>query len=91
MATPHFSTQVNGSSFVIEQQQPAESEGESESENEIEPESDAAFLERAHRDGNDDWLNEIGNLRDVDSLVYDIDDEPFSTVDARRYKRLKHG
>ena len=48
----------------IEQQQPAESE----SENEVESESDAAFLERVHRDGNDDWLNEFGwahNLRCV--------------------------
>ena len=76
----------------IEQQQPAESEGENESErNEIEPESDAAFLERVHRSGNDDWLNEFGNLSDVDSLVYDTDDEPFSTAEARRYKQLKHG
>ena len=71
----------------IEQQQPAESE----SENEVESESDAAFLERIHRDGNDDWLNEFGNLSDVDSLVYDTDDEPFSTAEARRYKQLKHG
>ena len=73
----------------IEQQQPAESENESE--NEIESESDAAFLERIHRGGNDDWLNEFGNLSDVDSLVYDTDDEPFSTAEARRYKQLKHG
>ena len=73
----------------IEQQQPAESENESA--NEIESESDAAFLERIHRGGNDDWLNEFGNLSDVDSLVYDTDDEPFSTAEARRYKQLKHG
>ena len=73
----------------IEQQQPVESENESE--NEIEPESDAAFLERVHRGGNGDWLNEFGNLSDVDSLVYDTDDEPFSTAEARRYKQLKHG
>ena len=49
----------------IEQQQPAESENENENENEIESESDAVFLERVHRDGNDDWLNEFGNLSDV--------------------------
>ena len=74
----------------IEQQQPAESENES-NEDEIESESDAAFLERVHRGGNDDWLNEFGNLSDVGSLVYDTDDEPFSTAEARRYKQLKHG
>ena len=73
------------------QQQPIETEGESESEDEFEPESDAAFLERAHRDGNNsDWLNEISKVSDAGSLVYDTDDEPFSTAEARRYKRLKH-
>ena len=50
--------------------------------NEIESESDAAFLERVQRGGNDDWLNEFGNLSDVDSLVYDTDDEPFSLENA---------
>ena len=35
--------------------------------------------------------NEFGNLSDVGSLVYDTDDEAFSTAEARRYKQLKHG